>query len=52
MTLRLDTIQGVVRFAIPTLTTQEGRAIISGIAVIWQKTAKWAELLEMSVKIV
>ena len=36
-------LQAVIQLAVPTLTTQEGRTIISGIAVLCQKTAKWAE---------
>ena len=39
----LKELQAVIRLAVPTLTTQEGRTIISGIAVLCQKTAKWAE---------
>ena len=39
----LKDLQAVIRLAVPTLTTQEGRAIISGIAVLCQKTSKWAE---------
>jgi hypothetical protein len=39
----LKELQKVIRLAVPTLTTQEGRAIISGIAVLCRKIAKWAE---------
>jgi hypothetical protein len=39
----LNELEAVIRLAVPTLTTQEGRAIISGIAVLCQKVAKWAD---------
>ena len=41
----LKEIQKVVQLAVPTLTTQEGRAIISSITVLCQKVAKWAETI-------
>ena len=39
----LEELQKVIRLAVPMLTTQEGRAIISGIAVLCEKITKWAE---------
>jgi len=39
----LKELQKVIQLAVPVLTTQEGRAIISGITVLCQKIAKWAE---------
>jgi hypothetical protein len=39
----LKELQAIIRLAVPKLTTQEGRAIISGIAVLCQKTVKWME---------
>lgn len=39
----LKELEAVIRLAVPTLTTQEGRAIISSTALLCQKTAKWVE---------
>lgn len=39
----LKELQNVIQLAVPILTTQEGRAIISGITVLCRKIAKWAE---------
>lgn len=39
----INELKTVIQLATSTLTTQEGRAIISAIAVLCQKTAKWAE---------
>ena len=39
----LKELQKVIQLAVPILRTQEGRAIISGITVLCQKIAKWAE---------
>ena len=39
----LKELQKVIQLAVPILTTQEGRTIISGITVLCQKIAKWAE---------
>ena len=41
----LKELQKVIRLAVPTLTTHEGRTIISGIAVLCRKIAKWAETM-------
>ncbi|KAF8805834.1 hypothetical protein BYT27DRAFT_7103611 [Phlegmacium glaucopus] len=39
----LKDLQAVIQRAAPTMTTQEGRSIISGIAMLCQKTTRWAE---------
>jgi hypothetical protein len=39
----LKELQKVIQLAVPILTTQEGRAIISGVTVLCRKIAKWAE---------
>ena len=41
----LKELNVVIQLTAPTLTTQEGRAIISGITVLCQKTAKWVEVV-------
>ena len=41
----LEDLQKVIQLAVPILTTQEGRAIISGIIILCRKTAKWAETI-------
>ena len=39
----LKELEKVIQLAVPILTTQEGRAIISGITVLCRKIAKWLE---------
>ena len=41
----LKELNVVIQLIAPALTTQEGRAIISGVTVLCQKTAKWAEVV-------
>ena len=41
----LKELQKVIRLAVPQLTAQEGRTIISGIAVLCRKIAKWTETI-------
>ena len=41
----LKDLQKVIQLAAPILSTQEGRAIISGITILCRKTAKWAEII-------
>ena len=39
----LKELQKVIQLAVPILTTEEGRAIISGITVLCRKIVKWTE---------
>ena len=41
----LKELQAIIQLAVPTLTTQDGRAIISGVTLLCQNTAKWAETI-------
>ena len=41
----LKELKAVIQLAASALTTQEGRAIISGISVLCQKIAKWTEIV-------